>query len=44
MSIFTKTKKETEKQSPTPAVIKKVDGGYLSFNTHTDYDTWKKQK
>lgn len=29
---------------PQYAVISKVDGGYLVFETRSDHDTWKQQK
>lgn len=38
------TRKQARKQYPSAAVIVKVDGGYMAFDTATDYETWKKQK
>ena len=38
------SKAEVEKAAPGAAVIVKVEGGWLAFDTVTDYDTWRKQK
>ena len=39
-----KTRKAAENNAPEAAVIKKVEGGYMAFDTCDDYETWKNQK
>jgi hypothetical protein len=35
---------EVKKAAGSYAKIVRVDGGWLVFDTMTDYDTWRKQK
>jgi len=42
--IEVKTRKEAEQEAPWAAKIVKVEGGYLAFESMTDYETWKNQK
>jgi hypothetical protein len=39
----TKQKKEVESDHPG-SIVKKVDGGWIVFDTSDDYETWKNQK
>ena len=36
--------KDVKDTFPAAAHITKVCGGWLIFDTHSDYDTWRKQK
>lgn len=38
-----KNRKQVDAAYPSAAVIKKVLGGWAVFETHADYETWKKQ-
>ena len=42
--IEARTRKEAEEQAEGAAVIVKVEGGYMAFDTVTDYEVWKNQK
>ena len=42
--IEAKTKKEAEKQAPWACKFMKVVGGYIAFESITDYETAKNQK
>jgi len=39
-----KRAREAKKKAPWAAKVVKCDGGYLAFETITDYQTWKAQK
>lgn len=39
-----KSRKEVEKAARGAAKIVKVDGGWMAFDTVTDYEMWRKQK
>ena len=38
------TRKEAVKAAPGAAKIVKVSGGYMAFDTVSEYETWKNQK
>jgi len=42
--IEAKTREEAEDQAEGAAVVVKVEGGYMAFDTATDYHTWKNQE
>ncbi len=42
--IEVKSRKTAVKRAPWAARIIKVEGGYMAFESTTDYQTWKKQK
>lgn len=42
--IETDKRAEAVKACPWAAKIIKVDGGYMAFESHDDYKTWKNQK
>jgi len=42
--VEAKTRREAERKAPDAAKIVKVTGGYMAFDTHDDYETWRKQK
>ncbi len=42
--IECKSKKTAIKRAPWACVIKKVEGGYIAFESATDWQTWKNQK
>ena len=39
-----KTAAEARKAAPWAAKVVKVEGGYIAFESVTDYETWKRQK
>ena len=39
-----KSRKEVEKAARGAAKIVKVDGGWMVFDTMSDYETWRSQK
>lgn len=43
-SVPAKSAAEARKLAPWAAKIVKVDGGYMAFESLTDYRTWQKQK
>jgi len=43
--IQTESREEAKKQAPPSAEkIVKVDGGYMAFETISEYENWKNQK
>jgi len=42
--IICKTRKTAINRAPWASIIIKVDGGYLAFESITDYAVWKNQK
>lgn len=42
--IEVKTGKEAKGRAPWAAVIVKVEGGYMAFESVQDYETWRRQK
>jgi len=44
MMIESKTRKSAMKRAPWAAKVVKVSGGWLAFESITDYTVWKKQK
>jgi len=38
------SKQEVEQAAKGAAVIVKVEGGWLAFDTVTDYETWRRQR
>ena len=42
--IGVNSRKAAAKECPWAAVIVKVDGGYMCFESADDYKTWKNQK
>lgn len=42
--IQVSTRYEAKKAAPWAAVICKVDGGYMAFESKAEYKTWKGQK
>lgn len=42
--IGCKSAKEAHKLAPWASVIKKVDGGYMAWESRADFDVWKAQK
>lgn len=42
--IESSNRKDAVKQAPWAAKVVKVTGGYLAFESMTDYETWKRQK
>lgn len=38
------TRKQATSECPWAAKIVKVDGGYMCFESVTDYETWRAQK
>ena len=39
-----KTRYQAKKAAPWAAKIRKVDGGFIAFESWTDYEVWKNQK
>jgi len=37
------TREEADKIAPWAAVIVEVDGGWMAFESETDYTTWERQ-
>ena len=42
--IETTSRRAAAKAAPWAAVIAKVDGGYMAFESQDDYRTWRRQK
>jgi hypothetical protein len=42
--IQTSTRYRAKKSCPWAAVIAKVNGGFMAFESHYDYEIWKNQK
>lgn len=42
--IQVKNYPKAKEQAPWTTVISKVKGGYMAFESYTDYNIWKKQK
>lgn len=42
--IGCKTSQEAMRKMPWAHVVRKVDGGYMGWESSTDYKTWKNQK
>lgn len=42
--VFATSRREAKKECPWAAHICKVCGGYICFESHNDYNTWRKQK
>jgi len=42
--VEAKSKKEAQEKCPWAEKIVKVSGGYRCFESHQDYETWKRQK
>lgn len=38
------TRKQAETECPWASKIEKVEGGYMCFESISDYETWKNQK
>lgn len=38
------TRKQAQRGAPWAAMIVKVEGGYMAFESRADYKTWKNQK
>lgn len=39
-----KSRAEVAKSYPSAVKILRVDGGWIVFETYTDYETWRNQK
>lgn len=44
MYIDCKDRRTAARRAPWAAIIVKVEGGYLAFESRDDYHTWLKQK
>ncbi len=42
--IHAKTAAQARKLAPWAAKVIKVSGGYMAFESVSDYETWKRQK
>lgn len=42
--ITCKARSTAKRRAPWAAIIAKVDGGYLAFESAADYATWRHQK
>ena len=42
--VEAKTRREAERKVTLAAKIVKVTGGYMVFDTHAEYETWRQQK
>lgn len=42
--IEVETRDEAEQQAPWAAEIVEVEGGYMAFESVTDYETWDAQR
>lgn len=42
--IECKSRSTAQRRCPWAAVIAKVEGGYMAFESVTDYQTWKNQR
>jgi hypothetical protein len=42
--VQAKTRKQAVAECPWAAKIVKVEGGYMCFESITDYETWRNQK
>jgi hypothetical protein len=43
-TVEVKTRKTAIKRMPWASKIVKVEGGYMGFESITDYDTWNNQR
>ena len=43
-TIEAKTAAQARKLAPWAAIVAKVEGGYIAFESVQDYTTWKNQK
>jgi hypothetical protein len=42
--IHCKSRSTAAKRCPWAAIIAKVEGGFIAFESVTDYETWRRQK
>ena len=42
--IEARTREAAEEQAEGAAVVVEVEGGFMAFDTVTDYEVWKNQK